>query len=130
MLMIECSVAESDSLKHIWLIWNSMHRISSLFFVYKFQKFTDNYVNFKKVCLKFPLSPHTMLWTHNIAWRNFCSLSLNIVKRVKETETKNRNHVQIAVFPINFVTDCWFLFQWFAILMIWLCISVFLEFNS
>ena len=41
------------------------------------------------MCLKFPLSPYTMLWTHNIVWRNFCSLFLNIVKKGKRRETQN-----------------------------------------
>ena len=39
------------------------------------------------MCLKSPLSPYTMLRNHNIAWRNFCSLFLNIVKRRKGVET-------------------------------------------
>ena len=41
------------------------------------------------LCLKFPLSPYSLLRTHSIAWRNFCSLFLNIVKKVKEVETQN-----------------------------------------
>ena len=41
------------------------------------------------MCLKFPLSPYTMLRIDNIAWRKFCSLLLNIVKRGKGRETQN-----------------------------------------
>ena len=41
------------------------------------------------MCLKFPLSPYTMLRTHNIAWRKLRSLLLNIAKKEKETETRN-----------------------------------------
>ena len=33
--------------------------------------------------------PYTMLKTDNIAWRNFCSMFLNIVKKGKEEETQN-----------------------------------------
>ena len=40
------------------------------------------------MCLKFPLSPYTMLRTHNIAWRKLRSLFLNIVKRGKGRETQ------------------------------------------
>ena len=38
--------------------------------------------------LKFPLSPYTMLRTHNIAWRKLRSLFLNTVKRWKGAETQ------------------------------------------
>ena len=41
------------------------------------------------LCLKIRLSPYTMLRTHNIAWRKFCSFFLNIVKRGKGVETRN-----------------------------------------
>ena len=44
---------------------------------------------FQKACLKFPVSPYTMLLNHNIAWRKFSSLFLNIVKREKGIETQN-----------------------------------------
>ena len=54
---------------------------------------------FKK-CLKFPLSPNTMLQIHNIAWRKFYSLFLNVVKWGKGRETQN-----YVVFAIIFVTD-------------------------
>ena len=64
---------------------------------------------FEKKCLT-PLPPlslsvslYTMLQTHNIAWRNFCSLFLNIFKRGKGYKFEI---VQIAVSPIIFVTDC------------------------
>ena len=50
------------------------------------QSVTKYYGNFKK-CVS-PL-PYTMFRTYNIAWRNFCSLVLNIVKRGKEVETQN-----------------------------------------
>ena len=58
------------------------------------------------MCLKFPLSPYIMLRTNNIAWCNFCSLFLNIVKRGKGRETQNcpnRSFSQIEVFPIHTV---------------------------
>ena len=55
------------------------------------------------MCLKFPLSTYTMLRSHNIAWRNFCSLFLNIVKRGKGVETQNCLN---SSFSCNFVTDC------------------------
>ena len=42
-----------------------------------------------RVRLKFPLSYHGMLQTHNIAWRNFCLLFLNIIKSGKRVETQN-----------------------------------------
>ena len=35
---------------------------------------------FQKVCLKFYLSPYTMLRIQNLAWHKFYSLFLNIVK--------------------------------------------------
>ena len=41
------------------------------------------------VCLKFLVSPYTMVRTHNIACRNFYSLFFNIVKRGKVVETQN-----------------------------------------
>ena len=44
-----------------------------------------------------------MLQTDNIAWRKFCSLLLNIVKRGRGEKHKI---VQIEVFPIIFATDC------------------------
>ena len=53
--------------------------------------------------LKFPLSPYTVLQTHNIAWRKLRSLLFNIVKGGRGEKHKI---VQIAVFPIIFVTDC------------------------
>ena len=56
-----------------------------------------------RVHLKFPLSYHGMLQTHNIAWRNFCLLFLNIIKSGKRAETEN---CAIAVFSIIFVIDC------------------------
>ena len=45
--------------------------------------------NFKKALLKSPLSPYTILQTHNIPGRKLCSLFLNIVKRGKGRETQN-----------------------------------------
>ena len=39
--------------------------------------------------LKFPLSPYTVLQTHNIAWRKLRSLLFNIVKGGKGRETQN-----------------------------------------
>ena len=50
-----------------------------------------------------PLCPYTMLWTHNIAWHKFPSFFLTIVKGGRGEKQKI---VQIAVFPIIFVTDC------------------------
>ena len=50
-----------------------------------------------------PLSPYTMLWNHNIAWHKFRSFFLNVVKGRRG---KKQKIVQIAVFPIIFVTDC------------------------
>ena len=44
-----------------------------------------------------------MLWTHKIAWRNLCSLFLNIVKKGKGLETSNCPNNS---FPIMFVADC------------------------
>ena len=55
------------------------------------------------MCLKFSLSTYTMLRSHNIAWRNFCSLFLNIVKRGKGVETQNCPN---SSFSRTFVTDC------------------------
>ena len=55
------------------------------------------------MCLKFSLSPYAMLRTHNIAWRNFCSLFLAINKRGKGVETQICGN---SSFPITFVTDC------------------------
>ena len=52
------------------------------------------------MCLKLALSPYTI---SNIAWRQFCSLFLNIVNRGRGEKHKI---VQIALFPIIFVTDC------------------------
>ena len=60
-----------------------------LFFC-KFQTIHDKISwEFKKVRLKFPLYPYTMLQTDNIAWCKFCSLFLNIVKRGKGRETQD-----------------------------------------
>ena len=60
-----------------------------------------------KIASKNPLSPpYTMLPTHNITWRKFCSLFLNIVKGGRG---EKQNIVQIAAFPIIFVGDCSFL---------------------
>ena len=39
--------------------------------------------------LEFPLTHYTILQTHNIAWRKFHSLFLNIVKKGKGAETQN-----------------------------------------
>ena len=39
--------------------------------------------------LEFPLTHYTILQTHNIAWRKFRSLFLNIVKKGKGAETQN-----------------------------------------
>ena len=55
------------------------------------------------MCLKIPHPPLTTLSIHNIAWDKFCSFFLNIVKGEEEEKQKI---VQIAVFPIIFVTDC------------------------
>ena len=67
------------------------------------------------MCLKISLSSYMMLSIHNIAWHKFCSFFLNILEGkgggwggggggwVGEREKKI---VQIAVFPIIFVTDC------------------------
>ena len=41
-----------------------------------------------KVCLKFALSPYTMLRTNNIDWRKLYSLFLNIVKGRKGRKTQ------------------------------------------
>ena len=49
------------------------------------------------------VSPCTMLQNHNIAWRNFSSLFLNIIKRGEGVETENCPN---TVFLIIFVTDC------------------------
>ena len=57
------------------------------------------------MCLKMLLSSYTMFWTHNISWNKFSSLFLNIVKGIRGEKQKI---VQIAVFPIIFVTDCIF----------------------
>ena len=43
------------------------------------------------MCLKSPLSPYAMLRSRNIAWRNFCYLFLNIIKRRNGVETQNRS---------------------------------------
>ena len=53
--------------------------------------------------LKFSLSPYTMLRTQNIAWRKFRHCSSKLLRGGRGE--KNRI-VQIAVFPIIFVTDC------------------------
>ena len=39
--------------------------------------------------LKFPLSPYTMLRTHNIAWRKLHPLFFNIIKRGKGRQSLN-----------------------------------------
>ena len=62
---------------------------------------TKYHGNFLKLCLKIPLSPYTMLRTHNITWRKFCSLFLNIVRRGKGLETRN---CQNSSFSTIFVT--------------------------
>ena len=49
----------------------------------------QNIMGILKSLFKNPPSPHTMLRTHNIAWRKFCSLFLKIVKRAKGIETRN-----------------------------------------
>ena len=67
-----------------------MHRIWLFFSFYKFQTISDKILcKFSKLCLKFFLSPYTMLQTHNIACCNFFSLLLNIVKRGKRLETND-----------------------------------------
>ena len=53
--------------------------------------------------LKFPLSPYTMLRTHNIAYASFTHCSSTLLRRGRGGKQKT---VQIAVFPISFVTDC------------------------
>ena len=53
------------------------------------QSLTKYYGNFKTRVNKFPLSPYTMLWTNDIAWRKFCSLFLNIVQSGKGAERQN-----------------------------------------
>ena len=57
----------------------------------------------KSVFENHPLSPYTMLQTHNIAWRKFSSLFLNIVKKGKREETRNYPN---GSFSLIFVTDC------------------------
>ena len=58
-----------------------------------FDNFNNNewqsIIGILKNCLQFSLSPYTMLQTHNIPWRMFCSLFLNIVKRREGVEIKN-----------------------------------------
>ena len=77
-----------------------MHRIWLFFPFCKFQTISDKMLwQFSKLCLKFRLFPYTMLRTHNLAWRNFCSLLLNIVKKEKKIET---NHCSNSVFSHDF----------------------------
>ena len=66
-----------------------MHQTSTSFFsVNSRQSVTKYYGNLKKKSLIFSLFPYTILRAYNIAWRKFCSLFLNIVKRRKERETQ------------------------------------------
>ena len=71
-----------------------------------------------KVCLKFPLSPYTMLRTDNIAWRKFCpiqccepitlldaSFTHCFSTLLRGGRGEKHKIVQITVFPIIFVTD-------------------------
>ena len=72
--MIRLITAHLRSLKH--------HQKNLIFLL--FLKISDNQrqnimINLKSV-LKFPVSPYTMLLTHNTVWRSFCLLFLNIVK--------------------------------------------------
>ena len=55
------------------------------------------------MCLKFNLSPYKIFWTQNIASHQFCSLSLNVIKRGKAERHKI---VQIVGFPIILGTGC------------------------
>ena len=64
---------------------------SNLHFLFfcKFQTISDKILwEFKKKSLIFSLFPYSILRAYNIAWRKFCSLFLNIVKRWKERETQ------------------------------------------
>ena len=49
----------------------------------------QNIMGILEIMFKNPPSPCTMLRTHNMTWRKFCSLFLNIVKRGKGVETRN-----------------------------------------
>ena len=61
-----------------------MRRTSFFFCFYKFQTISDKILwEFQKLCLKFPVSPYTMLPTYNTLWHNFCILFLNIIKSGK-----------------------------------------------
>ena len=57
------------------------------------------------MCLETPLLPYTILWTHNIAWRNFAHCLSMFLRLGKGGKHKI---FQMAVFLIIFVTDCGF----------------------
>ena len=82
-----------------------MRRTSSFFF---YLEISDNqWQNIMRIwncVIKKPLSPYTMLQTHNIAWRKFFLLFLNIFKRRKGEETRC---FPSSNCPFIFVTDCW-----------------------
>ena len=67
-----------------------MNRTSSLIisFWYLDNQWQNSMGILRSECKNHP--PHyATLWTHNIAWRNFCSFLLTIVKSVKGVETQN-----------------------------------------
>ena len=55
------------------------------------------------MCLKIPLSLFTMLRACKVAWAKLYSFSLNIVE---SGSGEKQNIVQIAIYPIIFVSDC------------------------
>ena len=60
---------------------------------------------FQKVCLKFYLSPYTMLRIQNLAWHKFYSLFLNIVKGGGKERRETQSCLNSS-FSHNFITDC------------------------
>ena len=91
----------------LWWVFRHCYTVSfnfprNSFFLFSTFKVADYYSNqwqnmgISKSVFKIPLSPYTMLRTDNIAWRKFCSLFLNIIRRWKGRETQNRPNSSFA----------------------------------
>ena len=64
---------DADSIEKIRIFYLTKKPLQNGKKVKILQSVTKYYGNFKKVFENFPSPPYTMLQTHNIAWRNFCS---------------------------------------------------------